>query len=34
MANFDTLLSNLHEEKVGGSVRAGESADLIVNTKR
>jgi hypothetical protein len=33
MANFDSLLSGLHEG-VGGAIRAGESADLIVNIKR
>lgn len=34
MADFDSLLSGLHETKVGGEVLAGESADLVVNTKR
>ena len=33
MANFDDLLGNLHN-KVGGTIVAGDSADLIVNDKR
>jgi hypothetical protein len=34
MANFDSLLSGLHETKVGGAILAGENADLVVNAKR
>jgi hypothetical protein len=34
MANFDTLLKSLHDDKGGSAITGSPSANLIVNTKR